>query len=125
MKTKVRVLQAVSVIGLILVSMLFTSCEKYVYSVEAGGNPNETVLFQTQIQPIFSAICITCHKGTRNPDLRDGRSYASLTTGGYVNLPAETSRLYEQINSSSHASFTTPAQKQLILFWIQQGAQNN
>lgn len=125
MKTKVRVLQAVSVISVMLVSMLFTSCEKVTYSVEAGGNPNETVLFQTQIQPIFSSICTTCHKGTRNPDLRDGHSYTSLTTGGYVNLPAETSRLYEQINSSSHTSFTTPAQKQLILFWIQQGAQNN
>lgn len=100
------------------------SCEKYVYQAEVI-NPGETILFETQIQPIFTNHCITCHKGIRNPDLRDGNSYTSLTTGGYVNLPAETSRLYKQVTSSSHGSYTIDTEKQLILLWIQQGAQNN
>ena len=100
------------------------SCEKYAYQVETV-NPEEPVLFATQIQPIFTQNCILCHKGSRNPDLREGNSYNSLTTGGFVNLPAENSRLYKQITSSSHSSLTTDGEKQLILVWIQQGAQNN
>ncbi len=103
---------------------LFASCEKYAYQVETV-NPEEPVLFQTQIQPIFTNNCIACHKGTRNPDLRSGNSYTSLTTGGYVTPPAENSRLYLQITSSCHASFTLDVEKQLILTWIKQGAQNN
>jgi len=103
---------------------LFASCEKYVYEVETV-DPQVPVLFQTEIQPIFSNNCIVCHKGSRNPDLRAGASYASLTTGGYVNLPAITSRLYSQVVSGSHTSFTIDTEKQLILNWIAQGAQNN
>lgn len=103
---------------------LLISCEKYTYMPEVI-NPGETILFETQIQPIFTNNCIVCHKGSRNPDLRDGNSYNSLTTGGYVNLPAETSRLYKQVTSSSHASYTIDTEKQLILLWIQQGALNN
>ena len=103
---------------------LFASCEKYVYEVETV-DPQVPVLFQTEIQPIFSNNCIVCHKGSRNPDLRAGISYASLTTGGYVNLPAVTSRLYSQVVSGSHTSFTIDTEKQLILNWIAQGAQNN
>ncbi len=101
-----------------------SSCEKYTY-VNEVINPVDTVYFQAQIQPIFNGICINCHKGSRNPDLRDGKSYTSLTSGGYVNLPAETSRLYRQITSGSHDSYTLPAEKQLILNWIKQGALKN
>jgi len=104
--------------------LLFSSCEKYAYQLETV-NPEEPVLFQTQIQPIFTNNCITCHKGSRNPDLRNGNSYASLTTGGYVNLPAANSKLYSQVISGSHAPFTLDAEKQLILLWIGQGALNN
>ena len=110
---------------LIPVSMIFfSSCEEYKI-IQEEIDPGETVLFQTQIQPIFDANCITCHKGSRNPDLRDGNSYVSLTTGGYVNLPAADSKLYKQIISSSHTSFTIDPEKQLIYNWIDQGAQNN
>jgi len=104
--------------------LMFSSCEKYAYQLETV-NPEEPVLFQTQIQPIFTNNCITCHKGSRNPDLRNGNSYASLTTGGYVNLPAANSKLYSQVISGSHAPFTLDAEKQLILLWIGQGALNN
>ncbi len=104
--------------------VLFSSCEKYAIVTEVI-NPVDTVHFQTQIQPIFNSICTNCHSGGRNPDLRDGNSYASLRSGSFVTLPAESSRLYRQITSSSHFSFTLPAEKQLILIWIQQGALNN
>jgi len=104
--------------------IFFSSCEEYKI-VQEEVDPGETVLFQTQVQSIFNDNCITCHKGSRNPDLRDGNSYVSLTTGGYVNLPAADSKLYEQIISSSHTSFTIDPEKQLIYNWIDQGAQNN
>jgi hypothetical protein len=104
--------------------ILFGSCEKYSFLVETV-NPADSVYFQTMVQPIFTANCITCHRGSRDPDLRAGNSYASLTSGGYVDLPAESSKLYLKINSSSHVSFTLPEEKQKILFWIQQGAHNN
>ena len=125
MKMKVKLSWTVVAALIIPAGMLlFSSCEKYAYQLETV-NPEEPVLFQTQIQPIFSDNCITCHKGSRNPDLRDGNSYSSLTTGGYVNLPAETSKLYSQVISGSHTSFTLDAEKQLILIWIDQGALNN
>jgi hypothetical protein len=103
---------------------LFTSCEKYSFTVETV-DPVIPVLFQTEIQPIFSAKCVTCHSGARNPDLRDGNSYTSLTEGNYVDMPAETSKLYAKINSGFHASMTLPTEKSKILIWIQQGAQEN
>ena len=110
---------------LIPVSMIFfSSCEEYKI-VQEEVDPGETVLFQTQVQPIFNDNCITCHKGSRDPDLRDGNSYESLTTGEYVNLPAADSKLYKQIISSSHTSFTIDPEKQLIYNWIDQGAQDN
>ncbi|MDX9725262.1 MAG: hypothetical protein RBT38_02665 [Bacteroidales bacterium] len=103
---------------------LFSSCEKYVYQVETV-DPEEPVLYGTQIQPIFTANCISCHKGSRSPDLRVGSSFEALTGGGYVNLPAADSRLYKMVVSGSHTAFTLDAEKQLILLWIEQGAQNN
>ena len=109
---------------IMFVAVILGSCEKYAYEVEVV-DPGVPVLFQTQIQPIFTNNCIVCHKGTRNPDLRDGNSYASLTTGGYVNLPAESSGLYKQVTSASHSPFTLDTEKQLILTWISQGAQDN
>ncbi|MBG0860534.1 MAG: hypothetical protein IQL11_13620 [Bacteroidales bacterium] len=116
-----------TVIGALIIltgAAFIASCEKYSYIVETV-NPVDTVHFQTEIQPIFTANCITCHRGTRNPDLRDGNSYESLTTGGYVTLPAESSRIYSKITSSSHEAFTLPVEKQKILIWIQQGARDN
>jgi hypothetical protein len=125
MKMKTRLVSTVVAAFLFTAGMaVFSSCEKYAYEL-GTVDPVEPVLFQTQIQPIFTNNCITCHKGSRNPDLRDGNSYSSLTTGGYVNLPAASSRLYEQVVSGSHSSFTLDTEKQLILIWIGQGALNN
>ena len=104
--------------------ILFGSCEKYSFLV-GTVNPADSVYFQTMVQPIFTANCITCHRGSRDPDLRAGNSYASLTSGGYVDLPAESSKLYSKITSGSHTAFTLPEEKQKILIWITQGAKNN
>lgn len=120
-KMLLPVLMAIVMIG---GAFFFTSCEKYAFVVETV-NPEDTVHFQTQIQPIFSDKCIGCHGSNRNPDLREGFSYNSLTTGGFVTLPAEASRLYIRITSGGHVAYTNDTQKDLILNWIKQGAKNN
>jgi hypothetical protein len=104
--------------------ILLASCEKYSFRVETV-NPVDSVYFGAVIKPLLDDKCTDCHKGSRDPDLRSAYSYESLTTGGYVNLPADKSKLYTQVISSSHSSFTLPEEKLRILYWISQGAKNN
>ena len=125
MKIKTKLVSTVVAAFLIIAGMvLFSSCEKYAFEPETI-DPGEPVLFQTQIQSVFTSNCIQCHKGSRDPDLRDGFSYASLTEGNYLSTPAENSKLYRQIVSGSHKAFTLDPEKQLVLIWIGQGALNN
>ncbi len=72
-------------------------------------------------------IVLACHNGKiQFPDLRSGKSYASLKSGGYITPPGETSILYHQITTNSaHIPRTTDVQKLEVLYWINQGALNN
>ena len=101
-----------------------SSCEKYTYSPPVI-NPVDTIYFSTDIQPIFTAKCITCHGSLRDPDLREGKSYEALTTGGFVDQPGEESLLYKKMIGADHASRSTDAEKQKVLIWINQGALDN
>ena len=102
----------------------FISCEKYTYN---PPTVDETKIWslQDEIQPIFNSNCVSCHRGTIPPDLREGKSYNSLTSGGYVNLPAESSKLYTKITSSGHLARSTEEEKLMVLYWITQGAKDN
>lgn len=103
----------------------FSSCEKYSYT-EPKVDANITWHFQTDIQPIFNSNCVTCHGGSRFPDLRSGKSYLALTKAGLLTLPGETSGLYVQITTQAdHIPRTTSTEKLKILNWINQGALNN
>ncbi len=108
---------------LVLIAVSF-SCEQYKYTPPAV-DPNTTWHLQADIQPIFTANCISCHGGSLSPDLRAGKSYQALKGGGYVNLPAENSLLYKQMNSASHLPRSTETDRLKVLYWITQGAQNN
>jgi hypothetical protein len=102
----------------------FTSCEKYKI-LPTPFDPAAIWSFKADIQPIFNANCITCHNGSRSPDLRDGKSYSALSKG-YITAPAEASRLYVHISSNSeHIPRTSDTEKLKILNWIKQGALNN
>jgi hypothetical protein len=82
------------------------------------------ILFQTDIQPIFTANCINCHNANRDPDLRDGNAYSALLAG-YVNADnADTSLLYTKLAVDGHQNVST-ADLTLIKGWINQGANNN
>lgn len=101
------------------------SCEKYQFNPPAV-DPNHPWSLSTEIQPVFTANCVQCHGGTVSPDLRAGQSFNALTRGGYVDRPAESSRLYQKITTDpDHANKVTDAEKLRILYWIEQGAENN
>jgi hypothetical protein len=102
---------------------LFESCEKYSFKVETLA-PGDSIYFQKDIQPIFTATCINCHKGSRNPDLRTGNSYTSLTDGDYITPPDSTCSFYSTINSG-HPTSLSLVNRQKILLWVKQGAKNN
>jgi hypothetical protein len=120
-----RIRQIFIVLILITAVEGFSSCEKYSYT-ERPVDPNTIWHFQTDIQPIFNGICINCHNGVQKPDLRSGKSYQTLTSGGFVKAPGETSILYIQITTNAdHIPRTTSAEKLKILYWINQGALDN
>jgi hypothetical protein len=120
-----KVKLSLAVIILLMAVAGFTSCEKYTFTPPAV-DPNYAWSLQNDIQPIFNSKCIDCHGGSLSPNLSSGKSWNSLTKGGYVGLPAETSRLYVQISTnSSHIPKTSDVEKQKILYWITQGAKNN
>jgi hypothetical protein len=100
------------------------SCEKYSYTLPKISTV-DTLHFSTDIQPIFSANCTSCHGAAKAPDLRVDKSFAALTKGGYITPPAETSTLYTIMISASHEARSSATDKQKVLIWIQQGALNN
>jgi hypothetical protein len=113
-------------VALVLIAAVegFSSCEKYSF-LPPKVNPDVTVHFAADIQPIFTANCVSCHGGSQFPNLSVGKAYNSLTKGGLVNSPGETSLLYVQMTSTSHSPRSGDTDKQKVLFWINQGALNN
>ena len=101
-----------------------SSCEQYSWIPEVV-NPTDSVYFQAEIQPIFTANCASCHGAIKAPDLRDGYSYEALTEGDYVELPGEESELYTKMTSGDHIPKSSDVDKQKVLIWINQGAHNN
>jgi hypothetical protein len=91
-------------------------------------NPDQKVSFSTTIQPVFTQKCITCHAGSPAPDLRAGKSYASLKAGNYINTASPNqSKIYTEIapNGGMYQYSNDPTDSQKILLWIQQGALDN
>lgn len=107
----------------------FTACEWQTIEPEIIELPNEEVLFGTQIQPIFTAKCISCHTNF-NPKLTEGVAYNNLKNGGYINTtsPAE-SKIYTTFSASNGYHYgqnkLTAVEMATILKWIEEGAKNN
>ena len=93
-------------------------------------DPNVDVLFATQIAPIFSNKCVACHKtGGQAPDLSAANAYSSIKNMNLVSTTApESSIIYTEPNPTTTVHTWkkfSPAEAQLVLIWIQQGAKNN
>lgn len=113
---------------IIVMSLLsLIACEKATIQPDTI-DPNKIISYSTDIQLIFNKnSCTDCHNGGLNPDLRSGKSYESLTSGGYVTTDtskASTCRLY-QVLQTSHKARVTNTERQTIFQWLKQGAKDN
>jgi len=122
----------------VVISFLVSACIYDFIAPEPVVTPpppsgNETVFFEADIIPIFTAAkCTDCHKpgGSKPiPDLTADNAYSSIATAKYVNVDSpEDSYLYQHIysdqNSHTHHKFND-AQAELILTWIEEGAKDN
>lgn len=113
-------------VALIIATLVIgiSSCEQYSFTPEVV-NTVDTVYFQTEIQTIFTANCVTCHGAIQSPILKTGKAYNNLVEGGFVDQPGETSKLYLKMIDSGHSPKSTDVEKQKVLIWINQGALNN
>lgn len=124
MDQKVNKMRRIVAASIVLLALVGFSCEKYTFTPPAV-DPNTTWKLSTDIQPIFNASCVSCHGGSVPPDLRETKSFNALSRGGYVEAPAENSRLYKAMGSASHLPRSTETERLKVLYWITQGAQNN
>jgi hypothetical protein len=111
-------------ISIVVLGILFLYSCSYDTLVPEKINPDKKVVFSTDIQPVFTQNCITCHSGSLAPDLREGKSYASLFAGSFIDtITPEQSVLYrEMAPNGGMSSYTNVSDAQLVLLWIQQGA---
>jgi hypothetical protein len=109
----------------LLVSLVFTSgC--YYDQVVPPPEPEvpDEVSYSAHIQPFFDAKCISCH-GPNNPSLEAPDSYDNIINGGYVNTTdPPSSTLYTVLDGFMGANVTS-SEKEMVLKWITDGAQNN
>jgi hypothetical protein len=117
---------ATLILGILIVGLV--SCEYVTITPNDPIVVPAGVLFSTQIQPIFTAAnCASCHPALHQPDFGVGKTWSSLTTGGFITTeaPAE-SLLYVQVTAKdTHKNLLNAEQKALILKWIEEGAKNN
>ena len=115
---------------LFLFGLLLNACT-YDFIVKEELPPIDVtvpVSFSTQIVPIFTNSCVSCHKtGGQAPDLSSANAYNSIKTMNLVNTTTpESSIIHAFPGSSSHSwKGYTASEAQLVLTWIQQGANNN
>jgi hypothetical protein len=94
--------------------------------------PGDSTSFSLKVQPVFdSHTCARamCHNGAVAPDLRPGKSYASLvgTESHYV-IPFNSagSELYTVLLPGGiMASYSNTTDNTTIKYWIDEGAKNN
>ena len=116
---------------LFFLSVIVISCTYDFIKQAEPINPNSKVSFATQILPIFSTdACTGCHKpGGQTPDYTATNAYNSIISNNVVNTANPgSSPLYTVPNPSTNGhewDKYTSQQAQLVLLWIQQGAQNN
>ncbi len=114
----------------IIILMFFVSGCYYDELIEEIP-PDKVISFATDIQPIFTKNCASCHPVlVSSPDLTAGNSYTSITNGVYI-IPfnSGTSVLYQRLLGSPSImppKGSLPTDEiTLIKNWIEQGALNN
>lgn len=122
---------------IVLVSSLSLLCFSCYYDdlierpIDTPEPPPEgqEISYSLEIQPIWTANCISCHPNSSKPDLRQNYSYQSLVpeyvTAGFPS----SSELYKKLPGNRHPVDTgfelNDEEDALIYYWIEQGAKNN
>ena len=126
-----KALKLLTISGIACVMAFLTSCEKKYYVAPPAPDPTVPVSYSGDMQPYFDAKCISCHNGGGIPlNLETSVSYDNLLTGGtppYVDVDnPELSTIYTKVApGGSMAGFVTPADVEMTLLWIEQGAKDN
>lgn len=106
--------------------LALSSCEQYSFDPPTV-DPGTELFFSTDVLPIFTKNCLSCHSGSISPDLRAENAYESLLDG-YISADpvndAESSLIYTKLESG-HSTKIGALELDIILKWIQQGAKNN
>lgn len=118
-------------LGFLIAGILFfASCEYEMIVPEEVILPEE-VSFKDDIVPIFNNKCNTtgCHSvGHFVIDLTPDNAYQNLFTKNLVDVDNPTeSPLYTKLveTGGTHEGRSTPTEQQLILKWLEDGAQDN
>ena len=113
--------------------MMLTACE-YDFITPAPPTPvivppaNDTISYAQDIQPFFTAKCVSCHSGGIPPNLKAGQSYSAVVPAFVIAGSPETSELYKVCKpGGSMAILTTITadELQLVYRWIYAGAKND
>jgi hypothetical protein len=119
-------------LAVFVVTILFSQC-KYDFIVPETITPpdpdGDPISYSTQIQPIFTAKCVSCHKpnGTM-PDLTSNNSYNQVVPDQINTSKPEESLIYTfpAPSTSVHSWKKYSANEaNLVLIWITEGAENN
>lgn len=113
---------------LVLIIFLASSCEYEYFTPEPSNvDPDIIVSFNAQIVPIFEAKCIACHDGGSVFALGATTAYENISSRNLVNLEnPEESVIYTKVGIGNHSQITyTSTERDLLLFWVKQGADNN
>lgn len=98
-----------------------------------SGGTNGGVSFSKDIMPIFQNTCVNCHGGEKTSKGLDMKTFASLMAGsqnGAILVPgdAANSKIIQSVESGKmpkRGPKLTQDQIQLLVDWINSGAQNN
>ena len=124
-KTKRRAREILPILFILLLG--FTSCAYY--EKPLPDIPMD-VSFSEDLIPYFETSCAKagCHNtGGIPPDLTEDFAYLSLTGGGYINTDnPEQSLLYTKIApGGSMEIYSSSRDTNMVLVWIEEGAENN
>jgi len=105
-----------------------TSCE-YDFVEPVAIEPGTEISFKNDVIPIFNNSCNSsgCHgAGDFDPVLTPESAYQNLMGLNQVDTTnPENSVLYESITTGSMKEYASPTDAEIILTWIEQGAENN
>lgn len=119
MKTRAFILRGFTVLCL---SIFMFSCSESVEEQIVTPDPDPvpdpvaTVSFRTTVKPIIDNNCISCHNGSRSPDLRT-----------YAGIKASASSVSARVANRSMPQGGSLSQEQIdnIVNWVNQGALDN